>query len=110
MYRWTKLLVAAPMLGGLLLGGLPARGEETGAVKKDRKHSEEVEERMDERAGKADADEKRSAKERTKTGADQAADAARVGGAKTAEKWHEGVDATRKGTNKAAKKVEKSTD
>ncbi|HYD40530.1 MAG TPA: hypothetical protein VEB43_06845 [Anaeromyxobacter sp.] len=109
MNRWTKLLVAAPALGGLLLAGTPARGEESGAVKKDRARAEKIEERVEERRERADADEKRSAKERVQTGADQAADATRVGGAKAAEKWHQGVDAAREGTNRAAKKVEEET-
>jgi hypothetical protein len=108
--RWTKLLVAAPALGGLLLAGTPARGEESGAVKKDRARAEKIEERMEERRDETDADEERSAKERVQTGADQAADATRVGGAKAAEKWHQGVDAARTGTNRAAKKVEEKTD
>jgi outer membrane murein-binding lipoprotein Lpp len=110
MNRWTKLLVAAPALGGLLFAGTPARGEESGAVKKDRARAEKLEERMDERREETADDEERSAKERVQTGADQAADATRVGGAKAAEKWHQGVDAAREGTNRAAKKVEGATD
>jgi hypothetical protein len=110
VHRWTRLIVAAPALAALLLGGLPARGEDSEAVKEERERAEKYRERMDERNAEADADEDRSAKDNLKDGVDQAGDAARLGGAKAREKWHQGVDAAKKGTNRAAKKVEEKTD
>jgi hypothetical protein len=109
MNRWTKLLVAAPALGGLLLAGLPARGGETGAEKKDAEHAQKIEKRMDERREKANADQKRSVKEQVTTGADQGADAARVGGAKTAGTWHKGTHQARRAAHRAATEASEAT-
>ena len=87
MTRWMTGLVAAVAA----LGTAPALAAETSAQAKDRKHEKErkyrkrgVRSRQSERSTPAPAP---TAKE----GADQAGDAARLGGAKAARAYHGGV-------------------
>jgi hypothetical protein len=97
MTRWMTVLAAL-----LALGGLPAMAADTAAQAKDRKHENEIHDRM-------------RARESTPKGksvqgrADQGADAARAGGARAARSYHGAEHATRKSMHRMGKKVEKAT-
>jgi hypothetical protein len=97
MTRWTKVLVAL-----LALGSLPAMAADTPAQSKDRKHENEIHDRMRAR-------EKMPKGKSVQGRADQGADAARAGGARAARTYHGVAHATRKGVNKLSKKTEKAT-
>lgn len=101
MRGWMRgLLVAAAALTAL-----PAAAADTSAQGKDRKHEEEVRERMKERS-----DEKaKGFGAKVKKGADQAADAARVGGARSARTYHGGVHGGKKAVHRGAKKTADAT-
>ncbi len=100
MNRW--LGVAASVLA---LGSMPAMAEDS-AQAKDREHEAEIRGRMKARSAKEGGFSKMNNKER----ADQAADATRAGGARTARAYHGAVHSTRKGVHRLGKKVEKSTE
>jgi len=96
MTRWMRLLAAVTALGTA-----PALAAETGAEKKDRKHEEQLRERLDRREN----EKAKGAGAKVKKGADQAGDAARLGGARAARTYHKGVHAGKKVLHKGAKKT-----
>ena len=97
MTKWTKVLVTL-----LALGSVPAMAADTPAQSKDRKHENEIHERMRAREKKPEG---KSMQGR----ADQGADAVRAGGARAARTYHGVAHATRKGVHKMSKKTEKAT-
>ncbi len=89
----------------LALGGLPAGAADTSAQAKDRMHENQIHARMKARSAKNGKVTKMSNPQR----ADQAADAARAGGARVARAYHGAVHSTRKGVNRLGKKTDKAT-
>ncbi len=95
MTRWMKVFATV-----LALGSVPAMAADTSAQAKDRKHENEIHARM-----KARSEKKWDNRDR----ANQAADATRAGGARTARAYHGVVHSTRKGVHRMSKKTEKAT-
>ncbi len=96
MTRWMKGFAVA-----LALAGLPALAADDSAQAKDRAHEAQIHARMKARA--------HTRQKSVQGRADQAADATRAGGARSARAYHGAVRSTRKGVHRLGKKTENAT-
>lgn len=100
MKRWLRVVTTV-----LALGSLPAFAADTSAQAKDRAHENEIHARMRAREKEHGKFDKMNNKQR----ADQAADAARAGGARAARSYHGAEHKTKKEIHRLSKKTEKAT-